>query len=178
MVAVANAVNPADIISNPAPIPNVARPNKANAAAKPRIDGINGANTKPAIPTTANAPANAIKPFAISSQDKLPRDFITGAMIDKAPAAIRSAADPARVPFMAIRASESNSRDPAITVSPLPISSQLIPPNSFTDLAKTSIAALTINNPVPIPIIFLGIKYNAAPTSIKATPMAVRPRVN
>ena len=56
------------------------------------------------------------------------------------------------------------------------VSNEIEKQNTF--IAKTSIAALTINNPAPIPIIFLGIKYNAAPTSIKAMPMAVRPRVN
>ena len=74
--ATPNAVMPAEISTRPAPIPSIPMPSKANAPAKARIGPISGLNRRPAIPITANAPAKATKPFAISPQLILPSFFI------------------------------------------------------------------------------------------------------
>ena len=78
------AAIPADTKSKPAPIPTIPTPSSANASANTNIGTIKGCNSNPATPRIANAPANVISPFAISSQLILPRDFMMGTIMAKA----------------------------------------------------------------------------------------------
>ena len=122
-----------------------------------------------------NAPANAIKPFPIDGKLIEPRISITGTIVARAPAATTKAADPARVPFIKLRATVSSASATPMATVPLPISVRLIPPSFPKALAKTIKAAETATKPTPIPIMFLGIKLTATVTSVKAPAIAVSP---
>ena len=181
-IDVAPAVNatlsaeiPAAIRVIPAPIPNVATPNKANAAANPNIDGIIGVNKSPATPITVNAPANVNKLLTIEETDIPPNVFNTGVITDNAAAAISNAAEPANVPFMKFNPMANSANAPPNTVRPLPISVQLIPLKSFIAEAKTFKAAPTTTNPVPINNVLLGIVFIAMTTSAKAPAIVAKP---
>ena len=169
------AERPALIKTKPAPIPKVATPNNANAPANPNKVGISGVRSKPATPITANAPANITRPLPISSQLSLPSVFITGAIIANAVAAMINAAAPDTAPFIRRNAITSSNNAPPMTASPLPISTQLMPPKLDITPDNTFIAALTAKKPTPIDSMFLGIRFMANVIAAKAPAITVRP---
>ena len=180
--AVASAVNPiaseespVPAASKPAPIVRTPTPINANAPDNARIVGTNGVRTAPATPIIVKAPAIEISPFAIAPHDNAPKILSTGARIAKAVDATNNAADPPSVPFMKLRLIANSAKAPPMTVRPLPISSHCIPPNLLIQFAMISSAAPTITSPVPIPIMFFGIRLTAIATSASAPPIAVRP---
>ena len=180
--AVASAVNPiaseespVPAASKPAPIVSTPTPINANAPDNARMVGTNGVRTAPATPIIVNAPAMEISPFAMASHDNAPKILSTGARTAKAPDATNNAADPPSVPFMKLRLIANSAKAPPMTVRPLPISSHCIPPNLLIQFAMISSAAPTITSPVPIPIMFFGIRLTAIATSASVPPMAVRP---
>ena len=137
--------------------------------------GTNGVRTAPATPIIVNAPAIEISPFAIASHDNAPNILSTGARTARAADATNNAADPPSVPFIKLRLMDSSAKAPPMTVRPLPISSHCIPPNLLIQFAIISSAPPTITRPVPMPIIFFGIRLTAIATSASAPPIAVKP---
>ena len=96
--AVASAVNPVANIAIPAPAARQATPSRAIAPLTAKIAGASGPNTAPATPTIANAPAIAIRPFAIELHDMLPRVVSTGVNTRNAAAITSKAAALANMP--------------------------------------------------------------------------------
>ena len=146
--AVASIVKPAERANIPTPIPAIANANTPIAAERASNAGVSGLNRAPAIPITANAPANVISPLPILSQLIDPKDFKTGVNKANPVAATTNAADPLRDPLMAFNPIDSSTKTIPSTVSPFPILSQLINPKDF----KTGVSiasADAINNICP-----------------------------
>ena len=171
----AKADNPAPARAKPAPIPRTDTPIRANAPLRPRIVGTSGVSTRPATPITANAPARATRPLAIASQLIAPRILSTGVITSRAEAATSIAAEPARVPVIAFKPTARIAIAPPRVIRPLAISSQDIPPILLSAFAMMTRAADTAIRPVPIPTMFLGIKFTATVTAVRAPAIATRP---
>ena len=171
----AKADKPAPARASPAPIPTTATPISASEPLKARMEGTNGANTAPATPRIANAPARVTRPFTMELQLMAPRIDSTGVSTKRALAATRSAAEPARVPVMAFRPIARMAIAPPRVIRPLAISSQDIEPIWLRALASISKAAETAIRPVPMPIMFFGMKLTAIVTAAKAPAIATRP---
>ena len=169
------AESPAPIASRPAPMPTAPTPISANAPARPRIVGTNGVRIAPAAPMTPKAPATATSPLTMDSQLMDPRVKSTGVSTARAPAATRTAAEPAREPFISFKPAASSSRDTPKVTRPLATLSQLIPPILFKESATISSAAPTAIKPAPRVTMFLGISFVARATSASAPPIARRP---
>ena len=171
----ARADKPAPARAKPAPMPRTDTPISANAPLRPRMVGTKGVSTKPATPMTVNAPANATRPLAIASQLIAPRILSTGVITSSAEAATIIAAEPARVPVIALRPMARIAIAPPRVTKPLAISSQVIPLILLRASAIITKAAATAIRPVPIPTIFLGINLTATVTAVRAPAIATRP---
>ena len=171
----ARADNPAPASAKPAPIPRTDTPINANAPLRPRIVGTRGVSTRPATPITVNAPANATRPLAIASQLIAPRILSTGVSTSNADAATSIAAEPARVPVIALRPIARIAIAPPRVTRPLAISSQVIPLILLRASAIITSAPATAIRPVPIPIMFLGMKLTATVTAVRAPAIATSP---
>ena len=180
----ANVVNATAIADKPAPaairlmpIPNIPTPTSVNAAANPSIVGISGVKTAPAIPIIVNAPAIAIKPLTIDSQLIEPRIRKTGTNAVKAATATTKAAEPIKVPRIALSPIAKITIEPPKAVRPLPISFHDIFPILLRELANMVNAVEIAIKPRPMPIVFFGINFIAIETAnrlpaIPASPFA------
>ncbi len=171
----ANATKPTPTEATPMPKRATPAPKSVKAPVIANIAGAKGPNTAPATPKTVNAPANATKPFTIDSQLMLPKVRSTGVKTTKAAVATSIAAEPAKVPFIALSPTASISIAPPKVTKLFPISSQLIVLILLRALPRTKIADAAISSPEPTESIFLGIRLTAIVTSASAPPMAVRP---
>ncbi len=171
----AKADKPAPARARPAPIPRTDTPIRANAPLKPRIVGTRGVSTRPATPMTVKAPARATRPLAIASQLIAPRILSTGVKTSKAEAATSIAAEPARVPVIAFKATARIVIAPPRVTRPLAISSHDILPVLLRAFAMITRAADTAIRPAPIPTMFLGIKFTATVTAARAPAIATNP---
>ena len=171
----ARADKPAPASAKPAPIPRTETPIRANAPLRPRIVGTRGVSTRPATPMTVNAPANVTRPLAIASQLIAPRILRTGDITSSAEAATNIAAELASVPVIAFKPIAKIAMAPPRAIRPLAISSQVIPLILLRASATTTKAAATAIRPVPMPIIFLGMKLTATVIAVKAPAIATRP---
>ena len=113
----ASAEMPAPAARSPVPSANTPTPISARAPDKARMTGITGESTAPATPITVKAPASVIRLLAIASPLIAPSRLNTGARIASAPAATKSAAEPASVPFIRFNAKASSpSAIPSVTM--------------------------------------------------------------
>ena len=131
-----------------------------------------------AIDSSANAPPIVTSPLAISSHVKFPIVLRTFDNIVSAPAtAIRPT--PVDTIFLGIKltANVISANAPAITVSPLPISSHCIEPKSSTADAIIFIAPAIAINAIPVDITCLALPVRFVNVAISASnmPILVRP---
>ena len=180
--AAASAVKPTAIADkpvpaakSPAPSPKTATPIRAIAPLKPRIVGTNGVRTAPATPITVKAPARDTRPLTIAVQLIAPRMLRTGVRMANADAATNIAADPDKVPVIALKPTAIIPREPPRATSPFAISFHSIPPIFSRAEAIIRRAVETAIRPVPIAIIFLGMKLTAIVTVAKAPAIPTRP---
>ena len=123
--------NPVAMAVNPIPMPRVDTANKANAPANPRSVGTNGFKTNPATPNTAKVDPKVTSALTMVFISVLPKDSSTGMKIRSAATVTNSAAAPFLDPFIAFSPIANSSNDVPMTVRPLPIAGQLIPPKDF-----------------------------------------------
>ena len=171
----AKADKPAPARARPAPIPRTDTPIRANAPLRPRIVGTRGVSTRPATPMTVKAPARATRPLAMASQLIAPRILSTGVNTSRAEAATSIAAEPARVPVITFKPTARIAIAPLRVTRPLAISSQDILPILLSAFAIMTRAADTAIRPVPIPTMFLGMKFTATVTAVSAPAIETRP---
>lgn len=131
-----------------------------------------------AIDNSANAPPIVTRPLPISSHVKFPIVLRTFDNIVSAPAtAIRPT--PVDTIFLGIKltANVISANAPAITVSPLPISSHCIEPKSSTADAIIFIAPAIAINAIPVDITCLALPVRFVNVAISASnmPILVRP---
>ena len=132
VAALADSIeNPAAMAVNPIPMPMVDAANKANAPANPRSVGTNGFKTNPATPNTANVDPSVINDCIMVFISMFPSDSNTGTKTRSAATVTKSAAAPFLDPFIAFSPIANSSNDVPMTVRPLPIAGQLIPPKDF-----------------------------------------------
>ena len=180
--AAASAVKPTAIADkpvpaakSPAPNPKTATPIRAIAPLKPRIVGTNGVRTAPATPITVKAPARDTRPLTIAVQLIAPRILSTGVITRSAADATSIAAEPAKVPLIAFKPTAKIAIAPPSVTRPFAISSHVIPAILLRAFATISRAADTAISPVPIPIIFFGMKLTATVIAVRAPAIATSP---
>ena len=171
----AKADKPAPARANPAPIPRTDTPIRAKAPLNPKRVGTRGVRTNPATPITVNAPAKATRPLTMAPQLIAPKILSTGVITNNAEAATNMAAEPARVPVIAFKPTARIVIEPPRVIRPLAIASQLIPPILSMAFAIITRAVDIAISPVPIPIIFLGMKLTAIVTAVKEPAKAISP---
>ena len=169
------AVSPIDKASTPAPASAHPTPNNAIAPLNAYIAGMTGRRIAAAAPKTANTPAKASRPLAISPKDSLARDLRIGVNKANAKAATNIAAEPPKVPFIAFRPAARITMAPPRVIRPFPIPSQDIWLIDFRDLLRIVIAVATPIKPMDFEIIPLGSNFIAIDIDNSEPPRAVRP---
>ena len=170
-----NAVNATDTASIPAPANAQPTPNNVTAPATFTIVPARGLRTAVATPRTVNAPASANNAAPIFLIDMLPSILSTGVITAKDDAATVSAADAAKVPFIAFKPTARTAIDPPRATMPFAIASQDIPPILTRAAVRMFKDVLTITRPLPMLTMFLGISRTAIVTAAREPPIAVNP---
>ena len=141
---VAKAVKPIENIKTPAPIAATATPNITIAIDNFRIVPINGFNKSPAAPIIMKAPAKAVKPLPISSQDIVAINFNADANIINAGAIINKATAPGIAFLIIAIAPAIINKEPPSATNPSATSSHDIVAINFNADANITIAGAII----------------------------------